>query len=259
MATHTQKTGATGGENEARITRPRRGIHLSAVVVAGFLGFAAGGLYFSNHPTLAATLRTFHAYYYNSAATTWKNTFWLGVPAQKTPQDLWIYQEIIKETAPDVLIETGTAEGGSAYYFATIFDLLGRGRVISVDIETSSKRPNHQRITYLAGSSTAPDLVSRVRSLIAPGERVMVSLDSDHRKAHVLEELKTYSDLVTPGCYLVVEDTNVNGHPVYPDFGPGPMEALREFLNHDDRYAIDHTREKLGLTFSPDGWLRRVR
>jgi cephalosporin hydroxylase len=259
MATSTQKPEATGGEKEARTIRAHRGSDLSTVVIAGVLGFAAGGLYFMNHPTLAATLRNFHAYYYNSARTTWLNSSWLGVPAEKTPQDLWSYQEIIKETAPDVLIEAGTADGGSAYYFATIFDLLGRGRVITIDIAGSAKRPNHPRIAYLAGSSTAPDLVSRVRSLIAPEERVMVSLDSDHRKTHVLEELKIYSELVTPGCYLVVEDTNVNGHPVYPEFGPGPMEALREFLNHDDRYVMDHAREKFGVTFFPDGWLRRVR
>jgi len=97
-----------------------------------------------------------------------------------------------------------------------------------------------------------------VKSLIAPGERVMVSLDSDHRKPHVAQELKIYSELVTRGCYLVVEDTNVNGHPVRPDFGPGPMEALREFMSSDHRYVSDHAREKFGVTFFPDGWLRRV-
>ena len=85
----------------------------------------------------------------------------------------------------------------------------------------------------------------------------MVTLDSDHRAHHVLEELDAYSPLVTKGCYLVVEDTNINGHPVEPNFGAGPSEALRDFLigNHD--FNQDRTREKFGITFNPGGWLRR--
>ena len=212
-----------------------------------------------NHPTLAATLRSFHLYYYDTSNSTWLNTRWLGVPAQKTPQDMWVYQEIIHDTSPDVLIEAGTADGGSAYYFASIFDLVNRGRVITIDIVDSPKRPRHNRILYVLGSSTAPEIVAKVKSMIAPGERVMVSLDSDHSKSHVAQELKIYGDLVSPGCYLVVEDTNVNGHPVYPGFGPGPMEALRDFMATDSRYSIDHAREKFGVTFFPDGWLERVK
>ena len=244
-------------QDEAR-QGPKNRPDLTLPIIALFAGFTAGGLFFMNHPTVAGTLRNFHAWFYNSALTTWGDSFWLGVSVQKTPLDLWIYQEIIYETHPDVLIEAGTAEGGSAYYFANLFDLMGRGRVITIDIGDSPERPKHNRITYLLGSSTAPAIVDKVKSLIAPGERVMVSLDSDHRKPHVAQELKIYSELVTRGCYLVVEDTNVNGHPVRPDFGPGPMEALREFISSDHRYVPDHAREKFGVTFFPDGWLRRV-
>jgi cephalosporin hydroxylase len=230
----------------------------SSVVIAIVLGFLGGSLYFVNHPTVAATLRSFHIYNYTSYESTWANTTWLGVPAQKSPQDMWIYQEIIAETHPDVLIEAGTADGGSAYYFATVFDAVGRGRVITIDIVNSPKIPKHNRINFLLGSSTAPEIVAKVKSLIAPGERVMVSLDSDHHKEHVAQELRIYSELVTKGCYLVVEDTDINGHPVYPSFGPGPMEALRDFLRVDHRFVSDHSREKFQMTFFPDGWLRRV-
>ncbi len=82
-------------------------------------------------------------------------------------------------------------------------------------------------------------------------------LDSDHRREHVLRELELYSRFVTPGCYLVVEDTNINGHPVAPTFGPGPMEAVRDFLASTDDFEVDHSREKLLLTFNPSGYLRR--
>jgi hypothetical protein len=115
-----------------------------------------GGLYFRNHPTLDAALRSFHTSYYNAKDATWANSTWLGVPAEKTPQDAWIYQEILHETRPDVLIEAGTADGGSAYYFATMFDLLGHGRVITIDIADSPKRPKPQR---------HPKTVARVRPL----------------------------------------------------------------------------------------------
>ncbi len=85
----------------------------------------------------------------------------------------------------------------------------------------------------------------------------MVILDSDHSRDHVLRELELYSPLVTPGCYLVVEDTNVNGHPVSPEFGPGPMEAVEAFLETTNDFEVDRSREKLLLTFNPSGYLRR--
>lgn len=58
----------------------------------------------------------------------------------------------------------------------------------------------------------------------------MVILDSDHSAAHVHDELRAYHTLVQPGDYLIVENTNANGHPTWPEFGPGPMETLDRFL-----------------------------
>ncbi len=138
----------------------------------------------------------------------------------------------------------GDVGGGSARFLASICDLMNRGRIVTIDIEDKPDRPQHQRITYMLGSSTSPEIVERVRSMIGTDDRVLVILDSDHSKAHILQELVIYSDLVTPGSYVIVEDSNVNGHPVSPSYGPGPMEALREFLSHDHRFEIDHTREK---------------
>ncbi len=130
---------------------------------------------------------------------------------------------------------------------------------MTIDIFEYPNRPQHPRITYLFGSSTSDAIFQEVKNSIHPGERVMVSLDSDHHKAHVLNELRLYSTIVTVGNYLVVEDTDINGHPILPEFGPGPMEAVEEFLKNNPDFMQDRSREKFGVTMFPGGWLKRVR
>jgi len=197
----------------------------------------------------------FHRLYYDTAV--WKDTYWLGVPTQKCPFDLWVYQEILYEQRPDLIVETGTAHGGSALYLACVCDQLGRGAIVTVDVYPIEGRPGHPRISYVTGSSTAPEVVAEIERLAEGRERVLVILDSDHARDHVLEELRIYSHLVSAGGYLVVEDTNVYGHPVFPEHGPGPMEALELFLAETDEFEIDAAREKFFLTFNPRGFLRK--
>jgi cephalosporin hydroxylase len=197
----------------------------------------------------------FHRLYYDTAV--WKDTYWLGVPTQKCPLDLWIYQEILCEQQPDLIIETGTAHGGSALYLACVCDQLGHGEVVTIDIYPIEGRPVHGRITYVTGSSTDAEVVAHVDRLADGREGVLVILDSDHARDHVLEELRIYGRFVTPGGYLVVEDTNVNGHPVFLEHGPGPMEALETFLAETEEFETDVTREKFFLSFNPRGFLRR--
>jgi cephalosporin hydroxylase len=199
----------------------------------------------------------FTTLYYQQPAY-WAGTYWLGIHCVKSPLDLWIYQEIVYETRPDLIVETGTWQGGSALYFASLLDLIGSGRVLSIDLEpVRDELPEHPRIAYWGGrSSVDPEVLGDVRGE-ARDRTVMVVLDSDHRKEHVLEELRLYAPLVTPGSYIVVEDTILNGHPVSPEFGPGPMEAAEEFLRSDSSFTADRRREKLYLTFNPKGYLRR--
>jgi cephalosporin hydroxylase len=205
------------------------------------------------------TVERFHRLYYESEDSTWKDTWFLGVRTAKCPLDLWVYQEILFELRPEVIVECGTAYGGSALYLARTCDLIGTGRVVTIDVVEEPDRPTHPRITYLNGSSTAPEILERVIHEVKGSAPVLVLLDSDHRRDHVLAEMRAYAPLVTPGSYLVVEDTNVNGHPVLPAFGKGPWEAVDEFLRANDRFVRDESREKFLLTFNPGGFLRRVR
>lgn len=202
----------------------------------------------------------FHRLYYESGnhGKTWKDTFWLGVPTQKCPLDLWLYQEIIFRLKPDKIIETGTADGGSALFLASMCELVNNGEVVTIDI-VEKLRPTHKRITYLHGSSTSEETARKVESVIENANRVMVILDSDHEKAHVSNELSIYSKFVTVGSYLIVEDTNLNGHPAAPFFGPGPMEALEEFLRSNKNFVVDEKMKKFYLSFNPKGYLMKTK
>jgi cephalosporin hydroxylase len=196
--------------------------------------------------------------YYDDPST-WRTTYWLGIQTAKCPLDLWIFQEIIAETKPDLIIETGTHLGGSALFLASVCDLVGNGKVLTIDVLGDPTRPQHPRVTYLQGSSTEGGVVEEAVRLAGEAERVMVILDSDHSEAHVFDELTRLAPLVTPGCYLVVEDTIVNGNPVLPEFGPGPGEALARYLALEpSQFVVDRSREKFHLTFNPGGYVRRV-
>lgn len=207
-------------------------------------------------------VKDFHALYYRiwdfGRGQGTIDLHWMGFHTLKCPLDLWTYQEILVETAPDVIIETGTRYGGSAAYMAAICDLLGRGRIMTIDIKQMSGQPRHPRIEYILGLSDSAATLAEVRRAIQPGERVMVILDSDHRRDHVLAELEAYHPLVSPGCYLIVEDSNINGHPVWPDHGPGPMEAVEAFLPRHPEFSIDLGRERFLMTMNPNGFLLRA-
>lgn len=139
-----------------------------------------------------------------------------------------------------------------------MLDLIQKGQVLSIDIAPQPNLPTHPRLTYLQASSTSLEAMEKVQSMINPRDVVMVILDSDHSKNHVLNELRLYSKVVTIGSYLVVEDTNINGHPVLPNWGPGPMEALTEFLKENNEFIIDESKHKFFVTFHPKGFLYKV-
>lgn len=198
---------------------------------------------------------------------------WMGAPIIQMPADIVATQEVIWATKPDVIIETGVARGGSVIFYASMLTLLGKGKVVGVDIdirahnrETIEKHPMASRITLIEGSSIAPETVARIKAEIPAGASVMLVLDSDHSKAHVLAELRALSALVTKGQFLIVADTilgrlradqtpKARSH-FWPP-GDEPLAALRSFLEESDRFVVDEEiNGKLILSSSPGGYLR---
>jgi cephalosporin hydroxylase len=197
---------------------------------------------------------------------------WLGLPIIQMPPDILATQEVIWESRPQLVIETGVARGGSVILSASLLELLGEGSVVAIDIDIRAhnrkaieSHPLAHRIELIEGSSTEPDVIERVRARAEDWDRVMVILDSNHTHEHVLAELHAYAPLVSPGQFLIVADTAIEHIPVQDHrprpWGPGdnPCTALASYLaEHPDFEADPYLNAKLLYTSSPGGYLRRI-
>ena len=204
-----------------------------------------------------AAARDYLHWYYDTLV--WKQVSWRGVRTLKLPSDMWNYQEIIIGHDIQWVVEAGSRHGGSALFFADLLRSEGRkGRVISMDVaaQLDPKAAADPLIDFLHADSGAPETAAMLQAML-PKNRgpVFLILDSDHSAQHVKRELDVLVPILNPGDYLLVEDTVINGHPVRPDFGPGPMEAIREYIAaHPGALQHDAAREgKFGATFAAEG------
>ncbi|HET7841172.1 MAG TPA: CmcI family methyltransferase [Terriglobia bacterium] len=189
-----------------------------------------------------------------------KRVSWMGHPARKMVLDSWVYQDLIYETKPEVIIEIGNKFGGSTLYLAHMLDIMGSGQVIGVDIDHSDFRPRHPRIQLVTGDSSSKETVARVEEL-THGKQGLVIHDGDHSTGHVLADLRAYANFVAPGNYFIVEDTVNDLFRAGDGLGNinGPLPAVRRFVQEDRRFEIDMDREYFLITFNPQGFLKRVR
>lgn len=202
----------------------------------------------------------------------WKTIKWMGVPILQWPTDLIILQEIIFECKPKFIIETGTYQGGTAVYFASLLRLLNNnGKVISIDIslpaETRrqiSRHPLGKDIILYEGDSASAAIEKKVRQELNDEKNILVFIDSDHGYEHVFKELQIYSKFVPVGGYLCAFDTIVKD---LSDMSKGrkewltdnPARAVTDFLKINDDFIIDKTRNRLLVTWAPDGFLKRIK
>ncbi|MCD6581329.1 MAG: class I SAM-dependent methyltransferase [Desulfuromusa sp.] len=187
---------------------------------------------------------------------------WMGIPTWKNVLDLWIYQELLFKVRPDIVVEMGSYKGGSTLYLANLLDIIGRGRIVSVDIDHSNFAVSHARITTKTGSTQDQEVIDHIRS-VCKDARVMIIHDADHRENMVLKDLSTYADLVSKDSYFIVEDGVVDLFSRQSVIGgclgePGPLSAIREFLENDRRFVVDTDCEKYLLTYNPRGYLKKI-
>lgn len=204
---------------------------------------------------------SWHKYFYKHI-NGGRDLKYCGVPILKNPNDLHLIQEIIFEVKPEYIIETGTAFGGSALYYAHLLACYEGQLVITIDDASNSyvpldyKRPIHPKLRYITGSSISLGVVAYITNLLRSKEsRVLIILDSCHTANHVANELALYSSLVPPGSYLIVEDTNTDL--VLEDYGPGPAQAVAAFLKKSKKFERDRKlEEKFGFSFNT--YLKRI-
>lgn len=215
--------------------------------------------------------------------TSWNQKYsytftWLGRPIIQHPEDMIRLQEVIYTLKPDVIIETGIAHGGSLIFSASLLKAIGKGKVIGVDIEI---RPHNREailkhelssmIELIEGDSVSPEIISKVKSLIRPQDKVLVILDSNHSKEHVAKELEAYYEMVTPGSYIVVTDGLMQDLYDVP-LGQlswekdNPVEAIKEFTAKNSDFVVETPEwvfnESLlteNITAWPSAWVKRLK
>lgn len=201
---------------------------------------------------------------------------WLGRPVIQLPEDIVRTQEVIWSLKPDVIVETGIAHGGSLVLHASLLELIGHGKVVGIDIDIREHNraalEGHalsERISLIEGSSTDEAVLAQVKEAIGDAETVLVLLDSDHSRDHVLDELRAYAAFVTPGSWIVATDgvmkdlTDVpGGHPTWS--WDNPCTAVETFLGEHPEFVFeppgrpfDETAGVDAVTYWPQAWLRR--
>jgi cephalosporin hydroxylase len=187
------------------------------------------------------------------------NTSYFGVKALKSPADSWVYQEIMYEMKPDVIVEIGVNHGGGTLKLAHFCDSLNKGRVIGIDISLANVPPivrAHPRITLI--EKDAQKAFYDFSRLVSPDDRILVIEDSAHTYENTLNVLRTYSILIKPGDYFIVEDS-ICWHGLDLGPKPGPYEAIEQFVSENKDFVVDRSRENFFITWNPKGYLKRVR
>ncbi len=186
----------------------------------------------------------------------WTTTTWLGREIRSAPTDLLAYQELISGIRPDFVIETGATDPARTLFLASMCDLVDAGQVVSV-ASSSPGLPEHPRVVRIDGAPHLEETAEKVRAVVGDG-RALVILGSVADRYKTSEEFERYAPLVPVGSYVIVTDTVVNGHPVWPGFGPGPAEAVKQILARNGSFSVDPDLVKYALTWNPGGYLRRI-
>lgn len=237
----------------ARRTRPRR---MGASAFANTAQRIAGDARPESPAPLPSELEAeFTEAYWRSFR--WRGTTWLGHRVARSPSDLLAYQQMIADGLPDWVVETGTGDGGRALYLASICELAGRGHVLSIGTGSTDELPQHPRLTYIEGDPLDGEIVAQVRETVGEHANALAVFGVDKAR-NLVDAFSLYSSLVPIDSWVVLEDTIMNGHPVWPGMGPGPAEAVAMITHNHPEFVPDPALARLGVTFNPGGYLKRV-
>lgn len=200
---------------------------------------------------------------YHQKNIVFNKCYWMGAKAMKNPLDAWIYQEIIYSVKPDIIIEIGSANGGGTLYLAHLLDIIGQGKIISIDIDRTNYNIKHDRIITITGNSSSSEVVEKIFKL-CQNKSVLIIHDGDHSEKHVLKDLQCYSNLVSIGSYFIVEDGIIDlfrpgngmGTLIFSD---GPLVAVEKFLSENNNFIVDKKCERYLITYNPKGFLKRIK
>jgi len=196
---------------------------------------------------------------------------WLGRPIIQFGSNMVMLQELIWEVKPDIFIETGIAHGGSLIYTASLFEMMGNGKVIGIDVEIREHNriaivahPMYKRISMIEGSSVSGTTIAELEKQLEPDKKVMVMLDSNHSREHVLNEMQLYSKYIPVGSYLIVQDGAQKWVADIPRgkaewIDDNPLNAIDDFLKSNNDFVVDETYTRLGISSSPGGYLKRIK
>jgi cephalosporin hydroxylase len=187
------------------------------------------------------------------------NITYQGIPCLKCPNDYVIYQMIINEVQPDLIVEIGTNNGGSALYMAHLLDVLANGVIHTIDIDDRSEElaKQHPRIKFFHNGWEDYDL-----SITKEFKKILVIEDSSHHYENTLNAIEKFSPLVTVGSYLIVEDGIIDEIGMSDHFQGGPIKAIKEFLPKHPEYIIDENWINMfgkNSTFNVMGYLKKVK
>jgi len=210
-----------------------------------------------------------------------------GVTIQKFPFDYVMYQMIIHEVRPDLIIEIGTMHGGSALYLADLLEIMkiDGGEVHTIDLINPKERkdrediindygldPNeeidypeiidaHPRIKTFNGGYKNYDLTN-----CKGFKKILVIDDGSHIREEVLEVMDKFKKLIGVGSYLIIEDGNALDVSVQPElvnrYNGGPLMAIHKFLSENDEFRIDFRWcDMFGInaTFNTYGYLKKIK
>jgi cephalosporin hydroxylase len=198
-----------------------------------------------------------------------------GVPIAKFPEDLRVYEHLLWEAAPTVVIELGTQYGGSTLWFRDRLRTLaeyGRVRdplVVTVDVDLSLARETFGAaghdlagIVLVEGDILDPALPARIAEHVPAESACLVVEDTAHVYETTSAALRGFAPFVPAGGYFVVEDTclDIDELRLDEEWPRGTLAALRDWFETPGAasFTIRRERETYGLTCHPYGFLQRV-